>query len=80
MSNLDNDEQAEETLTFENLQTKIEIGGKELQTEEITPKKALKHIRTIIEDYEDYLTVPNRRQSDVCFRTYINAPCWLIHK
>jgi len=71
MSNLDNDEQAEETLTFENLQTKIEIGGKELQTEEITPKKALRHIRTIIDDYEDYLTVPNRRQSDAIFRTYI---------
>ena len=29
MSNLDNDEQAEEILTFENLQTKIEIGGKD---------------------------------------------------
>ncbi len=71
MSNLDNDEQAEETLTFENLQTKIEIGGKELQTEEITPKKALKHIRTIIDEYEDYITVPNRRQSDAIFRTYI---------
>ena len=71
MSNLDNDEQTEETLTFENLQTKIEIGGKEVQSEEITPKKALKHIRTIIDEYVDYQTVPNRRQSDIIFRTYI---------
>lgn len=70
MSNLDNEEQTEENLTFENLQTKIEIGGKVL-SEEITPKKALKHIRSIIEEYEDYITVPNRRQSDVIFRTYI---------
>ncbi len=71
MSNLDNEEQTEETLAFENLLTKIEIGGKEILSEEITPKKALKHIRTIINEYEDYQTVPNRRQSDVVFRSYI---------
>ena len=71
MSNLENEEQVEETIIIDNLQTKIEIGGKEETSEEITPKKALKHIRSIIKEYEDYLTVPNRRQADFTLRTYI---------
>ena len=72
MSNLENDEQPEETTVFENLQTRIEIGGKEQSSDEITPKKAQKHIRSIIAEYEDYLTVPNRRQSDFKLREYIS--------
>ena len=71
MSNLENEEHLEEPIAFENLQTRIEIGGKEHSSDEITPKKALKHIRSIIDEYEDYLTVPNRRQADFKLREYI---------
>jgi hypothetical protein len=38
---------------------------------EITPKQALKQLRNIVGEYEDYVTVPNRRKSDHHFRTFV---------
>jgi len=50
---------------------RIEISGQVKTIEEIKPKKALKLLRGLIKDYEDYLTVPNRRKTDFHFREYV---------
>ncbi|MEA2071465.1 MAG: hypothetical protein U9O98_09260 [Asgard group archaeon] len=36
--------------------------------EEISPKKAAKHLRSSFREYTDYRTVPNRRKTDITFR------------
>ena len=59
----DDDEQKD----IENIQTRVEIGGKVESTEEINDKKALKFIQGIVKEYEDYVTVLNRRKSDFSF-------------
>lgn len=56
---------------IESRQTRVEIGGQVNILEEETPKIALKQLRNTIKDYEDYLTVPNRRKSDLNFREYV---------
>lgn len=61
----------EETVT-EIPESRIKIGDKVESLEDITPKKALKELKGIMSEYEDYLTVPNRRKSDSAFRTYIS--------
>ena len=50
---------------------RVEVGGKIETIEEINPKKALKLLRGLIKEYEDYLTVPNRRKADFHFREYV---------
>jgi len=50
---------------------RVEVSGKIETLEEISPKKALKSLRGLIKDYEDYLTVPNRRKADFHFREYV---------
>ena len=50
---------------------RVEVGGKIETIEEIKPKKALKLLRGLIKEYEDYLTVPNRRKADFHFREYV---------
>ena len=52
--------------------SRIKIGDKIESLEYVSPKKALKELKGILNDYEDYLTVPNRRKSDLSFRTYIS--------
>ncbi len=50
---------------------RIEVGGQIETIEDISPKKALKLLRGLIKDYEDYLTVPNRRKTDFHFREHV---------
>ncbi|NHJ39002.1 MAG: hypothetical protein FK731_03145 [Asgard group archaeon] len=56
---------------IETKQARIEIGDQVNVLEEETPKIALKQLRNTIKDYEDYITVPNRRKSDFAFREYV---------
>ena len=67
--NINSDEQDIET---EMPKSRIKIGDKIESLEDVSPKKALKELKGILDDYEDYLTVPNRRKSDLSFRTYIS--------
>jgi hypothetical protein len=69
MSEQENNEMDESEV--ESRQARVEIGGQVNVLEEVTPKKALKQLRNTIKDYEDYLTVPNRRKSDSNFREYV---------
>lgn len=71
MSEFSENEQQDESSEIEGKITRIEIGGKVDEIEEITDKKAVKQIRNIIKEYIDYVTVPNRRKSDLSFREYI---------
>lgn len=79
MSELNNDEPLEETVEFESTTTRVEIDGKVEVSEEVTAKKAMKHLRSIVKDYIDYLTVPNRRKTDLNFRDYITKQLTIIN-
>ena len=67
--NINSDEQ---DIATEMPESRIKIGDKVESIEDISPKKALKELKGILDEYEDYLTVPNRRKSDLCFRNYIS--------
>ena len=67
--NINSDEQ---DIATEMPESRIKIGDKVESIEDISPKKALKELKGILDEYEDYLTVPNRRKSDLSFRNYIS--------
>ena len=71
MSELNENDYQDDQPDLERRRTRIEIGGEVESIEEINDKKALKHIRNIIKDFEDYVSVPSRRKSDFNFRNYI---------
>ncbi|MFW9922455.1 MAG: hypothetical protein ACFFDW_04105 [Candidatus Thorarchaeota archaeon] len=72
MSDLNENQPPEETSEYENSRVRIEIDGKIDVSEEINDKKALRHIKNVVKDYEDYLTVLNRRKSDANFCNYVS--------
>jgi len=61
-------EQGEET---EPKGSQVEISGTILTAEEMTPKKALKQLRSVVNEYEDYVTVQSRRKTDKYFRDFV---------
>jgi len=71
MSNAEHEEPVEETEEKETQQPRIEVGGQIKTFEEVTPKKALKQLKEIVPEYEDYQSVPNRRKTDEVFRKYV---------
>jgi hypothetical protein len=79
MAELRNDESTEGEEKPEARPKRVEVGGKIETIEEINPKKALKLLRGLIKDYEDYQTVPNRRKSDFHFREYVRNYIYQIN-
>ncbi len=71
MPELNRDESLDLENDLETKQTRIEVGGHVETYDDISPKKALKQLRSIIKDYEDYQTVPNRRKTDFQFREFV---------
>ena len=70
MSELNRDEKDSES---ESQQARIEVGGHVETFEEVSPKRALKQLRSVIKDFEDYQTVPNRRKTDSQFRKFVQS-------
>ncbi|MHA1367740.1 MAG: hypothetical protein ACTSP5_15215, partial [Candidatus Heimdallarchaeota archaeon] len=74
--NINSDEQ---DIVTEKPESRIKIGDKIVSLEDVSPKKALKELKGILNDYEDYLTVPNRRKSDLTYRTYISEYIYIVN-
>ncbi len=71
MSDLRNNEVEEQGEKIEPTRSQVEIGGTIITTEEITPNKALKQLRNVVGEYEDYVSVQSRRKTDKLFRDFV---------
>lgn len=74
--NINSEEQSE---VHEVAESRIKIGDKTESIEDISPKKALKELKSVFKDYEDYITVPNRRKTDSVYRNYISDYVYIVN-